>query len=303
MRGSEIQVLQALEEERTISELAEHLDLSRSYVSELVTNLEEQQLVYTRKEGRNKLVKTAGRQFVERLQRLNREFPHIDFSELLTRKTFAVLYHLDQERTVAEIAGLTGDYRNTVNRVLNKLTKRGITGKDGTEYRLNDQFRELRGLAQEYATHRHRLDTPASSFSILWEDFDRFLVGTDEEIDDDRFTETGPGRFQEFGIPLIDTAANHYLHAETDYTLTVPELISHTLLVDSGTRHRTYALLLLEKHDHDKDSVLGVAERYGIRDRIEQLYNFLETQGERRPDDLPEWEQFASTAADYGVKV
>jgi hypothetical protein len=38
MRGSETRVLQALEEEQTISELAEHLDLSKGYVFELVSD-------------------------------------------------------------------------------------------------------------------------------------------------------------------------------------------------------------------------------------------------------------------------
>ena len=303
MRGSEIRVLQALEEEQTISELAEHLDLSKSYVSELVSDLEEQRLVYTHKEGKNKLVKSSEHRFIERLQHLDRGFPHIDFSELLTWKTFAALYYLDEKRAVSEIADLTGDYRNTVNRVLDKLTNRGITGKDGAEYRLNNQFQELHELAQEYVTHRHRLDTPASSFSIVWEDLDRIFVETDEAIDGGQFTETGPGHFQEFGVPLIDTSANHYLHTETEYELTVPELINHTLLIDSETRHQTYCLLLIEKLGPAKDSVLGSAKRYGTEKRIERLYEYLDSKGEQNPVDLPRWDDFTTTAADYGIQI
>jgi len=303
MRGSEIRVLQALEEERTVSELAEHLDLSKNYVSELVSDLEKQRLVYTRKEGKKKLVNASKHRFIERLQHLDREFPHIDFSELLTLKTFAVLYYLDEKRTVSKVADLTGDYRNTVNRVLDKLTTRGITGKDGAEYRLNEQFEELHELAQEYVTHRHRLDTPASSFSIVWEDLDRFLVETDEQIDGSQFTETGPQRFQDFGIPLFDTSTNHYLYTKTDYELTVPELISHTLLIDSGTRHQTFCLLLFEKHGPDRDSMLEVAERYGTEKQVERLYEYLDSKGEKNPVDFPRWDEFIATAADYGIQI
>ena len=296
-------MLQALEEGRTVSELAEHLDLSKSYISELVSDLEKQRLVYTRKEGKNKLVSASEHQFIERLQHLDREFPHIGFSELLTRKTFAVLYYLDEKRTVSEIADLTGEYRNTVNRVVGKLTERGITGKDGAEYQLNNQFRELHELAQEYVTHRHRLDTPASSFSIAWEDLDRFLVETDKEIDGSQFTETGPQRFQDFGIPLFDTSTNHYIYTKTDYELTVPELISHTLLIDSGTRHQTFCLLLLEKHGPAKDSVLESAERYGTEKQVERLYEYLDSKDEQNPVDLPRWDDFTDTAADYGIQI
>ena len=296
-------MLQALEEERTVSELAEHLDLSKSYISELVSDLEEQRLVYTHKEGKNKLVNASEHRFVKTLQQLNHEYPHIDFSELLTRKTFAVLYFLDEERTVAEMAELTGDYRNTVNRVLDKLTNRGITGKDEAEYRLNEHFEELHELAQEYVTHRHRLDTPAPSFSIIWEDINRFLVETDEEIDDRQFTKTGPQQFEDFEIPLIDTSTNHYLYTETDYELTVPELISHTLLIDSGTRHQTFCLLLLEKQGPAKDSVLESARRYGTEKQVERLYEYLDSKGEQNPVDFPHWDDFVAAAADYGIQI
>jgi hypothetical protein len=248
-------------------------------------------------------VKSSDHQFVERLQHLDREFPHVDFSELLTQKTLAVLYFSDERRTVAEMAELTGDYRNTVDRVLDKLTNRGITGKDGAEYHLNDQFEELHELARDYVSHKHKSDTPASSFSIVWEDFDRFLVETDEEIDDEQFTGTGPGRFQEFGIPLFDTSTNHYLCTKTDYELTVPELINHTLLIDSGTRHQTYCLLLIEKHGPAKDSVLGSAERYGTEKQVERLYEYLDSKGEQSPVDLPHWDDFTTTAAGYGIQI
>jgi len=296
-------VLQALDGEQTVSKLAEHLDLSRSYISELICDLEDRQLVYTHKEGKNKLVNTSEHRFVEKLQQLNHEYPHIDFSELLTSKTFTVLYYLDEKRTVSEIADLTGEYRNTVNRIINKLTKRGVTGKDGTEYHLNDQFQGLNELAQDYTSHKHRSETPASTFSIVWEGFDRFLVETNETLDDERFTETGPQRFEEFGIPLLDTSTNHYLHTETDYELTVPELINHTLLIDSETRHQTYCLLLIEKHDPVRDSVLESAKRYGTEKQVERLYEYLKSKGEQNPVDLPQWDEFAATAADYGIQI
>jgi DNA-binding MarR family transcriptional regulator len=303
MRGSEIRVLQALEEEQSLSELAEELDLSENYTSELVSDLEEKDLVYTRKDGKTKLAKASGNRVVELLQALKHDYPHIEFADLLTPKAFGVLYYLNERRTVSEISELTGDYRNTVNRILSKLTDRGICGKDGAHYQLNDQFQQLHQLAESYATHQHKLETPVSSFSILWETYDRFLVETEEAIESESFESTGPARFQEFGIPLLNTSKKHYLYTDQDYQLTVPELVSHTLLVDSGTRHQTYCLLLLEKHDPDKERVLESADTYDLQETVETLYRYLETKGKTRTESLPPWTEFESTADDYGVQV
>ena len=303
MRGSEIQLLQALEEKKTLSELADRLDLSESYVSELVTRLEEQDLVYTKKDGRRKYVQSSGHRIVELIQELGHSHPHIDFAELLTPKTISILYYLDTERSAGELADLTDNYRNTVYRILNKLTDRGICGKTDSTYRLNNEFKILNEIAVEYASHRHALATPASSFTIIWESLDEFLLQTQETITRDAFYETGPNRFEEFNLPLLTTKQQYYFYSETLVDLTPAELLCHTLLIDDGTRYQTYCLLLIERHGLTQEDTLSKAEKYGVTDTVEKLFTYLQSRGEKQTPTLPEWNEFESIAKEYEVTI
>ena len=305
VRGSELALLQELHEEVSVSELADRLDRSRSYTSELVTGLEEQGLVRTRREGRRKLVAPAESKAVELFQHLVQTYPHIDFPELLTRKTIACLYYLDTPVTVAELAELTGDYRNTVNRVVTRLQNRGIVQKQDSRYRLTDDFLLLHEFATEYGHHRHRQTAAAqaTSYTILWESFTEFLVQTGDPVDNVAFHRTGPGRFQAFGPPLLTTNRYHYLYAEDRHDLTAPDVVCHTLLIDQGTRYQTYCLLLLAQEDPDRDDLRDAAEAYDVSALVEDLLTYLETRGAARTTEQPTWGEFEDVATDYGVAV
>jgi predicted transcriptional regulator len=306
VRGSELELLQALQEEVSVSELAEELDRSRSYTSELVAGLEEKGLVRTRREGRRKLATPAEAKAVELFQRLTQTYPHIDFPELLTEKTIACLYYLDTPMTVTELAERTGNYRNTVNRVVNRLLHRGIVGKQDSRYRLNDDFVLLHEFAAEYVHHVHRQTAAAhaTSYTILWESLYEFLVQTGEPVDDDdAFLQTGPNQFQAYGVPLITTNRHHYLYSEHRDDLTVADVICHTLVIDTGTRYQTYCLLLLAQEEPDREQLLDAADMYEVVTVVEDLLTFLETRGEQRTADLPTWSEFEDVAADYGVTV
>jgi DNA-binding transcriptional ArsR family regulator len=109
LRRIELEVLAIVERGDTISELATKLDHSESYLSRAVTDLVEKGLLYTERDGRRKRVVPSDARAVEIYQDLVRQHSHIDFSELLTGKTFEVLYYLDQPRTVTDLAARTVD--------------------------------------------------------------------------------------------------------------------------------------------------------------------------------------------------
>lgn len=303
VRGSELEALRVLQQEMSISELAEELELSRSYTSELISDLEGQGLVRTRREGRQKRVAPAEAKVVELFQQLTQTYPHVDFPSLLTEKTIACLYYLDTPVTVADLAGQTGNYRNTVNRVVNRLLGHGIVGKQESRYQLRDEFELLHEFATEYVHHTHRqtASTAASRFTILWESLDEFLVQTTESIDDAGFHLTGPGRFQEYGLPLLTTERYHYFYSETREDLSVVDVICHTLVIDSGTRYRTYCLLLLAREEPDQDRLVDAAETYGVGAVVKELLAFLATEGRERTPELPTWNELEDVADEYEV--
>ena len=305
LRESELRALQTLQQEMSITELAAALDCSTNYASEIISSLEKEELVYTRQVGKEKRAKPVENQAVKQLQRLVQTHPHIDFPDLISGKAIPLLYYLDTDRTVAELAKMTGNYRNTVNRVLKQLLNQGILRKQDTQYRLNDEFQILHDFSREYIHHVHRRTVAeyTHDFTILWESLDEFLIQTGDAVNHDSFAETGPSQFQQHGLPLVTTGTSYYFFSEDVQELTAQDLICHTLLIEESTRYQTYCLLLIQKKNLESGRLLEVAEKYDVENTVQQLIDYLDTSGDEKSPSLPSWEEFQSAAADYEVAV
>ncbi|WP_254280779.1 MarR family transcriptional regulator [Haloarcula marina] len=305
LRRIELEVLATVDRGDTISELATKLDHSESYLSRAVADLVEKGLVYTGRDGRRKRVVPSDARAVELYRDLVRQHSHIEFPELLTGKAFEVLYYLDQPRTVSEIADRNDNYRNTVNRVLKRLRDRGLVGTDDSRYEFNTDFDRLHEFSRELAHHLHRqrLEAVAPKGTILWEDYDEFLAQTETEIDAEAFHETGLARFAAFELQFLLTGHRYYVYSEELNAVPPAEFCCHTLLIDDGSRHRSYCLLLLSHVEIDEEDLREEAVKYGLEDEIDALLRYLETHGEVDDDRLPEWDEFQELTADYEVRL
>jgi len=305
LRRIELEVLATVDRGDTISELAAKLDHSESYLSRAVTDLVEKGFVYTERDGRRKRVVPSDARAVELYQDLVRQHSHIEFPELLTGKALEVLYYLDQPRTVSEIADRSDNYRNTVNRVLKRFRDRGLVGTVDGHYDFNADFDRLHEFARELAHHLHRqrLEAVAPKGTILWEDYDEFLAQTETEIDAAAFHETGLARFAAFDLQFLLTGHHYYVYAEELDAVSPAALCCHTLLIDDGSRHRSYCLLLLSHVDVDEENLREQAAKYDLENEIDALLRYLETHGEVADDQLPEWDEFQELAADYEVRL
>lgn len=299
----ELGILAGLDSSLSISELATETGFSKSYVSRQVTSLIEKELVVVLEDGRRKVVEPSKVEPVRIYRDLVQQYPHVDFPDLLAGKAMTILYYLDDPITVGELATRTGNYRNTVNRIVNRFQNRGTLTRDGGEYVLNESFRPLNRFSRALVTHLHVVDSPVGSGTILWESPNEYLLQTTEEIDDDRYHLTGPRKFAEYGLPLITTDRYQYFYTERQEVLTPEEVACHMLLVDDGARQRGYCLLLLARTDVDENLLRDRAAHYGLEDTIEGLLAYLDTDGKRAPEGLPKWSDFERMAADYGVNV
>ena len=301
----ELEVLATVDRGDTISDLATKLDHSESYLSRAVGDLVEKGLVYTERDGRRKRVIPSDARAVERYQDLVRQHSHIDFPDLLTGKALEVLYYLDQPRTVSEIADRSDNYRNTVNRVLKRFRDRGLVGTADGHYEFNADFDRLHEFAREltHHLHRQRLEAAAPKGTILWEDYDEFLAQAETEIDAEAFHKTGLARFAAFDLQFLLTGHRYYFYSEELDVVSPAELCCHTLLIDDGSRHRSYCLLLLSHVDVDEEALRAQAAKYGLEDEIDTLLRYLETHGEVDDEQLPEWDEFQELVADYEVPL
>jgi len=302
---AELRVLAAARGEPTVSALAEELDRSVNYVSELVDRMEEKGLVHTIRSGKTKHVHRSSARAVELYDQFVQRYPHIPFPELLGGATLRVLYHLDVPSSPTDLAEQAGVHRSTVYRSLSPLQHRGIVYRDDGGFALNDEFEELAMLAREFAHHRNRnrAEEHADTYTILWESLDEFLLQTDDPIEADAFHLTGPEKFQTYGLPLLARERRYYLYSESTDEIFPEELCCHMLIIGDDTRSRSYCLLLLGEVDIDQDELFGVATTYGVVDDVEELIEYLDTAGESRTERLPTWDEFSDLADEYGVAV
>jgi DNA-binding MarR family transcriptional regulator len=216
-----------------------------------------------------------------------------------------VLYYLDHPRTVCEIADRSDNYRNTVNRVLKRFRDRGLVGTADGRYAFNADFDRLHEFARELAHHLHRqrLEAVAPKGTILWEDDDEFLAQAETEIDAAGFHEPGLARFAAFDLQFLLTGHRDYLYSEDLDAVSPAELRCHTLLIDDGSRHRSYCLLLLSHVDVNEAALREQAATYGPEAEIDALLRHLETHGEVDDERLPKWDEFQELAADYEVPL
>ncbi|EMA72651.1 hypothetical protein C462_00577 [Halorubrum distributum JCM 13916] len=84
----------------------------------------------------------------------------------------------------------------------------------------------------------------------------------------------------------------YYVKSEDLDAVSPAELCCHTLLIEDGSRHRSYCLLLLSHVDVDEADLREQAAKYGLEDEIDALLRYLETHGEVNDERLPEWDEF-----------
>lgn len=302
---AELRVLAAARGEPTVSALAEELDRSVNYVSELIGRMEEKGLVQTPRSGKTKHVHRSSARATELYDQFVQRYPHIPFPKLLGGATLRVLYHLDSPASATTLADRAGVHRSTVYRSLSPLRHRGIVYQDDGRFALNNEFEELATLAREFAHHRHRnrVAEHADTYTILWESLDESLVQTDEPIEADAFHVTGPERFQTYDLPLLARQRRYYLYSESTDGISPTDLCCHTLVIGDDTRSRSYCLLLLTRMDVDRDELLDIATKYDVEDDVKSLLEYLDTDGETRTETLPTWDEFRDLADEYGVAV
>jgi hypothetical protein len=75
------------------------------------------------------------------------------------------------------------------------------------------------------------------------------------------------------------------------------------LVIEDGTRHLSYCLLLLSRVDIEEDALREQAGKYGLEDEIDALLSYLDSNGEVNAVHLPTWDEFQELAADYDVTL
>ena len=98
---------------------------------------------------------------------------------------------------------------------------------------------------------------------------------------------------------------SHYYHSPTDRQLQLEDLIIHALLLPQSERNMLATLVVWKKNEE----VLRIsqlskqAEEYGVRKQVEGMADYLGKRGKEQAPGLPPWDEFASRAEEYGIRV
>lgn len=315
MSKSQLQLLSYLlgtaDSELSVTSLADSLDWSHGHTSRTISELKKWGCIRTETRGRRKIVSLTAIEPIRQLEELTTAYSHVDFPELIAGAGLQILYYLDHRRTASAIAEHSTVSRATVYRRLDDLQQVGIVGKSRSRYQLNDQFTTLSSIARGLYHHRHRREAQryTGKINVHWETHDEYLFTCGDDIESDGFYLTGPALFETFDIPLLTREQRQYIRSERISTVTSEALICHTLLVDDGPRYRIYCLLLIEKQAVEASALRETAAHYqpeaalDLRAVIDELLEYLETDGEAKTDQLPKWEAFKRTATEYDISL
>lgn len=292
-------------------ELADELGWDAGHTSRVVSQLAERGLV-TREnqQGRYRLT-LSNAESTRRFADLVREFSHVHFSNLLSGSTVRILYHLGTERTASDLAQRAGVSRATVYRRLNRLQNVGMVTKRDARFAVTGQFEGVVAFARSLVTHLHRQEATAHTTGVrlIWADVDEYLMRCQTSISSGRFHETGPKVLDQYGIPLLTRDEYYYFRSEDRTELTPADLVCQLLLIDDGARYRSYCLLLIASQGTDIETLTQTAKRYdreapiNLRNITREFCVYLESNGEKSNEKLPEWDAFKSTAAEYDISV
>jgi predicted transcriptional regulator len=292
-------------------ELADELDWDQGHTSRVVSKLADNELVVRDRQNGRYRVSLSNAEPADRFAGLTREFPHVDFPDLLTGPTIQLLYYLNAERTAAELTDWTDASRATVYRRLKQLQNVGIVTKRDTRFALTNQFEELAAFSRSLVRHLHRQEANdyAAGVRLIWSDVGEYLFSCRSEVTAPLFHQTGPEALEEYGIPLLTREEQYYFRSEERNGLAPEDLLCHLLLIDDGAQYRSYCLLLIANCNLDVDELTRTAERYNreadinLSTIVQDLCSYLESKGAVSGEKLPEWNTFKSTAADYDISV
>ncbi|WP_458190548.1 MarR family transcriptional regulator [Haladaptatus sp. NG-WS-4] len=311
---AELAVIDALStgREATAAELATDTEYSQAHLYDVLDELLEAGLVAERRGLNNqRQVHLADHPVVEAYRTLQSELSHVEWIDLLSPATLRVCWYLDEPCRVSEIAERLAITRQGVHKALSPLKHRAMLSSSGPEYALSEDLSPLLAFARAVVQHEHRsrARAVAPSATVEWCDPKRALVRVQTAADTQALEAvsdwqlTGLARFSEYGLQFFLAGEPAFWYAP-DEELTPADVVCHTLVLDNGSRRVSYAMLLIEKLDIDRETLTETAQWYDLDTAVAAMCRPLQGEfdaSEESPVILPSEAEFTALKEQYGV--
>lgn len=298
--------------EATPADLATETEYSQAHIYEVLDELLDAGLLVERRGPNNQRhVRVADHPVVEAYRTLQSELGHVEWAGLLSPATLRVCWFLDKPRRVTAIADRLNVTRQGVHTALSPLKNRSMLSPSGPDYAASKDLAPLVSFAQAVVTYEHRTRAReiAPSATVEWCDPKRALVRVQTTEDADALLDatdwqlTGLGRFEEYGLQFLLAGEPAFWYAPEE-ELRPADVVCHTLVLDSGPRRVSYAMLLIEQRDIDQETLTDAATWYDLRPTVDAMYRAL--QGEFSESAalgvvLPSESEYMALKEQYGV--
>ncbi|SMO86527.1 winged helix DNA-binding protein [Halorubrum cibi] len=298
--------------EATAADLAMETEYSQTHLYDVLDELLESGLLAEHRGANNQReVSLTDHPVVEAYRALRSELGHVEWSDLLSPATLRVCWYLDEPRRVSEIAERLKITRQGVHKALSPLKHRAMLSPSGPEYALSEDLSPLLTFARAVVRHEHRsrVRRLAPSATVEWCDPKRALVRVQTAEDTEALEGatdwqlTGLARFAEYGLQFFLAGEPAFWYAP-DMELTPADVVCHTLVLDSGSRRVSYAMLLIETSDIDQETLTRTSQWYGLESTVTAMYRPLQGEfdiAEDLPVVLPSEAEFRALKEQYGV--
>jgi len=288
----------AAAKEISVMELAHATGTHPTYMPRALKDLESKGFTKTEKKGNTKTVSMADTQHASLLRKLILDQPHLNL-DVLSGKALSILAAINclNLKTWDEIEESSGVSYLTVQKHITSFKEIGLVQKKQT-YIISPRFQIIKEIIEAFQdyTHRREAERLAGGAVVKWGCGQCFLLETEKILG---LQATGITAFPWYGAQFI-TDKNLYLYQKKKKKLTLEDhLLYHVI---SEKTSNTLPLLItwrLNRNKLDEEKLSEKAYRYKVDHVIDSILDYMETEGLKQAEFLPDWAEFTNRYKEY----
>jgi len=277
-----------IDEEKTITRLAEELNLSIYRVSTLTNQLLKKGLITITKTGKYKIITPTPTKPILILKNIKSKYSHMPLSKILTGNNLKLLSILKPGEfyNTKTLLLKTNLPKSSLYNVINNLSNYGMIKKSDNKYSLIEKYSLFHEFSKEYITLQNYITAKKFTLdsTILWSGIDEFILATRTyKNPTNKFQLTELSKFKDYGLPLIGRNVYHYYYSKKNIQLTIEDVMIHSLFVDYSPRTLLYAIVLAfaYRKNLNKKKLLDLGLKFDIK--VDILFNYLEGREHKYP--------------------
>lgn len=275
LNETEIRILHFLINTETnvnLSTISIDLELSPSWASDCVSNLNKMGFVEIKSRGKTSFVDISQNKLGEATKKLVLEEKQLNLFRTIGGSSLKILpYIIKENKNIKDISKLTSLTYRTVFEYMKRWNQMGVAYKDkNRNCTLNPRMNTLKEFIIEFIHFRNQfiLRSIEPKAVLIWERWEEFLFSHDSFCPGEFIHNAGITRLTEIGVDIISNR-NYMFYSKRIEEISAEEALVQTILIDPlnpRPRKVLKEIILNEKIEFSK--IKYYSRKYGIKDII-----------------------------------